>query len=202
MTLRKSFGFGALALALFVAAAMAGDGKTGTGTCAGHAQDGKAAAGCAQKCAGAAMTGCAMAKGASAAPGAAAGAGAGCCAMGKGAQAANAPVLPEGTEVKKVDVPGGVDLVFTGKDLPGIQAFLNAHIAQCGTVGDKKDKKAACNQTCTLASDEKSVTMSIRGENAQSCCAGMFGATDEKGSVKATAGQTCPLHAKPATKKS
>lgn len=113
-------------------------------------------------CAAAAMGSC----GAKAAPTQAA---SGCCASKNAAamQAASV-VLPKGTDVTRVDVEGGIDLVFAGKDLDGIEKFLNAHLAACV---DPAQGKKTCGQTCTMARGEKNIVLSIRGKEAESCCA-------------------------------
>jgi hypothetical protein len=101
----------------------------------------------------------------------------GCCPGSKGAQAAvsgcgagmggGAGVLgmPEGTKMTRMDVPDGIDLIFTGKDLAAIRTCLDGHLAACS--GTKE--KTCPGQTCTVASTENSVVLSVRGPNAESC---------------------------------
>jgi hypothetical protein len=83
--------------------------------------------------------------------------------------------LPEDTKMTRMDVENGVDLIFTGRDLAAIRTRLDGRVAACN--GTKE--RACAGQTCTLASTDNSVVLSIRGPNAGSCCAMMTTATGE-----------------------
>jgi hypothetical protein len=85
--------------------------------------------------------------------------------------------MPDGTKMTRMDVENGVDLIFTGKDLAAIRARLDGHIAAC--TGAKEKPCAA--QTCTVASTENSVVLSVRGPNAESCCTMMTAALGGEG---------------------
>jgi hypothetical protein len=90
------------------------------------------------------------------------------------------PMFPEGTMVTPTEVPDGFDYLFTGSDLAAIEKTLKEHVAQCGS------KDAKTGPTCSVVAGPKTVVLSVRGENAASCCMGL---TSE--SVKA-----CPKAAK------
>jgi hypothetical protein len=75
-------------------------------------------------------------------------------------------VMPDGTKMTRMDVENGVDLIFTGKDLAAIRSRLDGHIAACTGM---KEKPCAA-RTCTVASTENSVVLSVRGPDAESCC--------------------------------
>lgn len=175
-TNRKVSGLLALALAfVFVAGAAVESFAGGAGCPSSKGKAGCATAG--KGCTAAEMGSCTSAKGAQAATmgsctsAKGAQAAAGCCAgKAKGAQASDVR-LPDGTQVARVDVDGGMDLVFTGADLTGIEKFLNANLASC-TESWKKGKES-CGQTCSIAKNdkEKNVVLSIRGQEAETCCA-------------------------------
>ncbi len=157
-----------LALALAAAAGWVAMGHAGSDS------------GCGAKMVAASGSGCPSAK-AGACPSAKAG---GCSAAAKsacgakGAQAASPGcgtamaggmgdlVMPDGTKMTRMDVEGGIDLIFTGKDLAAIRARLDGHMATCTGM---KEKPCAA-QTCTVANTENSVVLSVRGPNAEACC--------------------------------
>jgi len=94
----------------------------------------------------------------------------GCCpSKGKAMQTAQA-TLPDGTQMTRVDVEGGIDLVFTSKDLAGVENFLNTNMQTCLEMSGKNGK-AACGETCKVSRTEENVTLSIRGGNAETCAA-------------------------------
>ncbi len=101
----------------------------------------------------------------------------GCCSGKK--MKTMASVLPRGTQMKKVDVAGGIDLVFWGKNLGAIQTALTNHISQCS---GRSATGTCLGQTCTMTVADNSVVLSIRGDNPQACCAGLF--TSDRTSVK------------------
>ena len=112
-------------------------------------------------------------------------AGGACCMGAKATTASTAgPMFPEGTQVTRVDVKGGVDLVFTGKDLAGIRKALDEHLVACNTSKKAGEK---CPQ-CTVASNENNVVLSVRGDNVEQCCAGMMTTGDE-----AAKSGSCPM---------
>jgi len=90
----------------------------------------------------------------------------GAACSGKGMKGASAWKLPEGTQVQRTDVKGGIDLLFTGKDVPAIQAALESHIKACN--GNEK----SCGGQCTLKTTGEGVLLSVRGPHAEQCCAG------------------------------
>jgi len=117
---------------------------------------------------------------------------AGACGSHGNAMQTAQVALPEGTEVTRVNVDGGIDLVFTGKDLAGIESFLNANMESClQKSSDGKAAKAACTETCAVTKNEKAVVLSIRGQNAENCCSNWMqtaSLTDESGAEKPAKG--------------
>ncbi len=101
-------------------------------------------------------------------------AGSSCCASKNSATTTASTMFPEGTEVTKVSVDGGVDLIFTGKDLAAIEKALSEHAKACAT------DKQSCANKCTVTKTENSVVMAVRGESPESCCAGMMVTVDDK----------------------
>lgn len=91
-------------------------------------------------------------------------------------------MFPEGTMVTAVEVPGGMDLLFTSKDLDAVQAVLKDHIAKCNN--DKTCAGTTCNMTATNAG----VTLAIRGADPHQCCLGLV-SMDEAGGAT---GACCP----------
>lgn len=171
---KKTIGIGVLALGLFIAAGLTANAGSG-GRCGSKATTTAGSVTCtdAQKAAcGATKTtsatmvsnsgGCGSATSATMASGSA------CCAS-KGVKTTMADAkLPEGTKMTRVEVPGGIDVIFTGKDLTGIQSFLNAHAGLCS----ENDKN--CPRTCAVSATDNSVVLSVRGENPDQCCVGVM----------------------------
>jgi hypothetical protein len=89
--------------------------------------------------------------------------GAGCSMSTTGS--AGALAMPDGTKMTRMDVENGIDLLFTGKDLPAIRARLDAYVAACAQAKDKPCAPGAC----TVTSTENSVVLSMRGPDAQTC---------------------------------
>jgi hypothetical protein len=137
-----------LGLALLLAAGLAAEGHAGGSACAAK----KGHAGCSS---GAKAT---MAK-------------SGCSPSQARATQTAEVSLPEGTRMARVDVEGGMDLVFTNADLTAVESFLNAHMEMCTSAA--KAERQACRETCTVTRDdkEKRVVLSIRGQKAEECCA-------------------------------
>jgi hypothetical protein len=103
-------------------------------------------------------------------------AGGSCCAAKKASVTTTASTMfPEGTQVTKVAVDGGVDLIFTGRDLAAIEKALSEHAKACNTTdGGKK-----CANKCSISKTDNGVVMSVRGESPESCCAGMMVTAEE-----------------------
>jgi hypothetical protein len=158
-----------LALAMAAASGLVAQGHAGAGSCASDKAATAGASGCpsaakaggcpsaAKGCPGAAVGGCPSAKASKAGP---AGCGSAMAGMPGGV------VMPDGTKMTRMDVDGGIDLIFTGRDLGAIRASLDGHIAACSTM---KEKPCA-GQACTVTTTENSVVLSVRGANAESCC--------------------------------
>jgi hypothetical protein len=158
---RKISGWIGLALALSLGSYFAVKASAGGSACSAHRTN-VACSASAGACPASAGTSC-SGKGMQAATG--------CCAARRAAMTQTAEVrLPEGTQMTRVDVKDGIDLVFTGKDLAGIENFLNDHMAACTNVS-KDGKKTACSQTCAVQRSEENVVLSIRGSQAEACCA-------------------------------
>ncbi len=124
---------------------------------------------------------CAAATKAGACPSAMQSAHAGEAACGS-ATAAGMPglVLPKGTKMTRMDVENGIDLVFTGKDLAAIRTSLDEHMAACAGM----DGKPCGNQTCSVASTENSVVLSVRGPDAAACCTMMSASLGDEAAAK------------------
>lgn len=112
-------------------------------------------------------------------------AGAGCCASkGAATQASNggscattqstmAASFPTDTKITRVVVPGGVDMIFTSSDLATIENTISATTNACNAAGRPGDCGA---RTCAVSRVGNSVVLSLRGENAEGCCAATMGA--------------------------
>jgi hypothetical protein len=94
------------------------------------------------------------------------------------------PMFPEGSMVTRIEVPDGVDCVFTGSDLSAIEKVLKEHVAKCG------GKEAKSGPTCSVVTGPKAVVLSVRGENAASCCMGLASETEMSGPKGA---KGCPM---------
>ncbi|MBK8232273.1 MAG: hypothetical protein IT349_09395 [Candidatus Eisenbacteria bacterium] len=149
--------------------------QASTGACTGQATQASAGT-CGTKATQASAGGCCASKGASQASMGActSGASAGAC----GTMTAGA-AFPAGTSVTRVDVPGGVDMIFAGNDLEGVYAILNGKAQQCQTECGGKSAGGAsdCGATCSVTRMGNSVVLSMRGENAGNCCIGSMSAT-------------------------
>ncbi len=91
------------------------------------------------------------------------------CSKGKAMSQSAELKLPDGTRMTRVDVDGGIDMIFTSADLAAVETVLAAHMGMCGEPVSA-DGKRACGQTCTMTKTENSVVLSLRGEQAENCC--------------------------------
>lgn len=158
--------------------------QASTGACTGQATQASAGT-CGTKATQASAGGCCASKGASQASMGActSGASAGACGTmttsgACGTMTAGA-AFPAGTTVTRVDVPGGVDMIFAGNDLEGVYSILNGKAQQCKTECGGKSAGGAsdCGATCSVTRMGNSVVLSMRGENAGNCCIGSMSAT-------------------------
>jgi hypothetical protein len=92
-------------------------------------------------------------------------------------------MFPKGTMVSRAEVPGGMDLIFTGPDLAGIESALKAHAEQCNA-GDGKT-----GSTCKVVAGPQEVVLSVRGDDPSGCCLGMGSAEGQSGAM----GKDCEM---------
>lgn len=170
MTFRmKTLGAVLAAAALVVASGLATDGFAGPGC---GSKDAKASSsGCPSMKAGtcpSASKGCAS-SGAACGTAKTTQASTGACSKGQAMTQSAELKLPEGTRMTRVDVDGGIDMIFTSADLAAVETTLAAHMSLCGEPVSA-DGKRACGQTCTMTRTENSVVLSLRGDKAENCC--------------------------------
>lgn len=95
---------------------------------------------------------------------------AGGCASGAAMTAAG---FPMGTTASQVEVPGGMDIIFSSQDLGAVEAMLRAKADACN---DHKAAGGDCSaRSCSVMRAGNSVVLSVRGENVANCCAAVMG---------------------------
>ena len=133
---------------------------------------GASAGSCTSMGASGASAGSCSAKGASAGSCASMGASAGSCGGATMTMTAS-ELFPAGTEVTRVEVPGGVDMIFTSGNLDAVYTTISQRVGGCKT---ECAGKGDCGATCAVSRTGGSVVLSMRGPNAANCCAGKMGA--------------------------
>ena len=88
---------------------------------------------------------------------------AGSAGCGAGTTADAQCTFPEGTKMTRVEVPGGMDVIFTGTSLNEVESTLRAMAGSCSD-------NPNCTTKCSVSSTAGSVVLAIRGDNAEACC--------------------------------